>query len=104
MPARSPVDARLGRRIVLIVVHVAFMIVNAAALVSSVGQRALTDAGNWELVPGQFEGIMLMDRWGTFGRLTLLASRLSSGCRYRPVTSPSQAPTEQRFARCAQGS
>ena len=76
MPPHNDVAGRHAWRFVFVVVHVAFMFMNAAALESTIRQRALTAAGNWELAPGQFEGIMLMDRWGTFGRLCLLAAGL----------------------------
>jgi hypothetical protein len=76
MPAHHDVEGRRAWRFVFVLVHVAFMIMNAAALGSSIRQRALTAAGSWELSPGQFEGIMLMDTWGTFGRLCLLAAGL----------------------------
>lgn len=76
MPAHNDVEGRRGWRFVFVMVHVAFMIMNAAALVSTIRQRALTAAGNWEVSPEQFQGIMFMDTWGTFGRLCLLAAGL----------------------------
>ena len=69
MPAHNDVAARRVWRVVFIGVHVAFMVKNASALVSAVRQRALT-----EVAPERYPGIMFMDRWGTFGRLTMLAA------------------------------
>lgn len=74
MPEHDNVDARLGWRVAFIGVHVAFMIKSASALVSDVRQRTLTYAVDWEVSSERYQGIMLMDRWGTFGRLSLLAA------------------------------
>jgi hypothetical protein len=73
MPAHLDVDPRRGWRIAFVLVHVAFMFMNVAALVSTLGQRTLTYATNWGVPAEQFEAIVTTDAWGTFGRLSLLA-------------------------------
>lgn len=61
-------------RAAFLLVHVAFMILSVAGLMSIAKQRALTYAVRWGLSFEQFDQLMLVDRWGTFARLCLLAA------------------------------
>lgn len=74
MPSDTDGDTRRGWRIVFVLAHVAFMIMNVLALVSTVGQRTVVEPIYWRVSSEAIEGIVFMDTWGTFGRLGLLAA------------------------------
>ncbi len=74
MSEHNDLEAGRGWRIVFVMVHLAFMIMNVLALLSTFGQRALTEAINWEASDEQLQGILFIDRWGASGRLSFLAA------------------------------
>jgi len=67
-------DVSRSRRIAYAFIHLAFVVVNLVELVGTARQRALTEAINWEkwgITIDQIDQILVVDAWGTFGRLFL---------------------------------
>lgn len=82
MPTHDDADARRSWRLVFVLVHAAFAVMSASALVTAIWQRThvkptLFQGGlvyDWGLSNEQVPGVQFMDGWGTLGRLSLLAA------------------------------